>query len=350
MDTFNALPNEERQAALEEAAAQMGVEPVIIEKDFWVCWTLQQLYSLPEIAPHITFKGGTSLSKAYGLIERFSEDIDLVISKDALGIKDFREANISNNEYDRRIKAVRKQATVFVTEHILPQLQQRIADKLGQYDNRILEIDSTVQDQQTLLFYYPRILNYKQGANFSNMTFGKSNFANDYIKPHIKLEFGARGDKTPNTIKTVSPYLHNHFPTLFTSPESEVPVLTAERTFWEKVTIFHALNHNSKETARLSRHYYDVYCMSKKGTAEDAIAQEGLLDEVVINKMTFYGDPKASYETAKIGTLKLTPHEALRLQLQRDYTDMQEMFFNEAPTFESVMDEIERLEKRINSP
>lgn len=352
MDKFIALSKEDKRAAFEEAANRQSILPIIIEKDFWVCWVLKNIFEDKELAEYITFKGGTSLSKAYRLIERFSEDIDLTISRHAPYIaesSDPMEVNISRNERKRRIEALKENAQSFVTEFVLPALRKTFADKLlGDWS---LELDESDPNQPTILFYYPKIFRYEQGGiNFSNFIFDHSNFEiiEGYIRPHVKLEFGARGEAEPREKKQIIPYVAETFQHLFDKPSTEVHALVAERTFWEKVTILHALHHNYKERDRMSRHYYDTFIMEQKGIADVALQNPMLLKTVVKNKSIMFSEPKASYETAKIGSLRLIPSTEIMTKLKQDYAAMQEMFFGEAPEFEKMMDVLSKLERRIN--
>lgn len=353
MDKFTALSEEERRAAFQETANRQGILPIIIEKDFWVCWVLKHIFEHKELAEHITFKGGTSLSKAYRLIERFSEDIDLTISRHAPYIvkgSDPMEAGISRNERERRIETLKKNAQCCVKDFFLTTLYETFTAKLlGDWS---IELDANDPDQQTILFYYPKILKYElEGINFSNYTFDHSNFAviEGYIRPHIKLEFGARGDTEPREKKQIIPYVAETFRHLFNEPYADVHVLAAERTFWEKATILHALHHNFKERDRMSRHYYDTFIMEQKGIADVALQNPMLLETVVKNKSIMFSEKNASYNTAVIGSLRLMPNTEIMTKLKQDYADMQEMFFNEAPEFEKMMDALSSLEKRINA-
>ena len=125
MDKFIHLPQEEQSIVFQEAANRRGVLPIIIEKDFWVCWVLKRLFENPKLSTKLTFKGGTSLSKVYELIERFSEDIDLTISRDVpylLDVKDPMEIGISSKERKRRINKIQKSAREFIASFILPEL------------------------------------------------------------------------------------------------------------------------------------------------------------------------------------------------------------------------------------
>jgi predicted nucleotidyltransferase component of viral defense system len=369
MDKFIALPEEERRTAFQEAANKQGILPIIIEKDFWVCWTLRQIFGNEQLAQHITFKGDTSLSKAYRLIERFSEDIDLTISKDAPYLvegHDAMEADISGKERQRRIDALKENARRFVSELALPVLQKALVGKLSGDWRLVLDRDDP--DKQTILFYYPALHSYtvprggigggglsspgglsKPGGLSSGKGTSQTWEVPGYIKPAVRLEFGARGDIEPSENKQITPYVAESFQQLFGDPHSNVHVLAAERTFWEKATILHALHHGTKMRDRMSRHYYDTFIMAQKGIADAALRDVTLLEKVVRNKSLMFQDSKASYDTAVIGSLRLVPKDAMLPELRRDYAAMQEMFIGEVPEFETIMSELAKLEERISS-
>jgi hypothetical protein len=363
MDTFANKPDAERRDILQEAANRRDVSPIIVEKDFWVCWTLKRLFSNPTLAPYLTFKGGTSLSKAYGLIERFSEDIDLTIGRDAPFIKDGKspmEAGISGKERERRIDELKQNAQRFVADSILPSLAEDIQAALAKTEGWQLVVDENDKDRQTIFFHYPRVFGYTKEIRFLNQKQQKIDFHNDksekidfhskgYIAPSIKLEFGARGETEPSAPQSIRPYVAETFPDFFTAAKVDVPTLAAERTFWEKVTILHSLYHGTKLLSRMSRHYYDTFAMTQKGVADEALKNTALLDQVVRNKSLLFRDAKASYGTAKIGSLCLIPPEPLMTVLQKDYEAMGEMFMGDFPEFEAMMSELAKLEHRLNA-
>ncbi len=352
MDKFATKPEQERRDILQEAASRRDLAEIIVEKDFWVCWTLKRLFSSPVLSPYLTFKGGTSLSKAYGLIERFSEDIDLTISRTAPLLaegKNPMEDGLSTNERARRIETLKTNAQRFVAEKALPALAAEIEAALGKGEWKVV-LDGEDPDRQTLLFYYPKVFNYVRGTNFSNFTFDQSNFAvSDYIKPHIKLEFGARGETDPHESRTITSYIAETFPAMFEASTYDVSTLGAERTFWEKATILHALHHGSKLRDRMSRHYYDTYMLAQKGVADKALKSPALLAQVVRNKSLLFRDAKASYDTAILGSLRLVCAAEQLSSLKRDYEKMAEMFMGEYPDFDAIMAGIAALEKRLNA-
>lgn len=353
MDKFANKPEAERHDLLQEAANRRDVAPIVIEKDFWVCWTLKRLFTDPALAPHLTFKGGTSLSKAYNLIERFSEDIDLTISREAPllqeGTSPMEEA-ISGKERERRIDTLKHNAQRFVTEIILPNLQASIAAQLGDAQNWQLTLDEGDPDKQTILFHFPKTFNYGMGWDQARWDVGRwDDDEPGYIKPSIKLEFGARGETEPHTQSTLRAYVTETFPDLLPDAAVQVSTLAAERSFWEKVTILHALYYNQKLASRMSRHYYDTIMMAQRGVADAALRDRALLEQVVRNKKLLFREPKASYDTAVFGTLKLVPPEELLPSLKKDYEAMGEMFMGTAPDFEEVLTALAELERKINT-
>lgn len=354
MDSFLKLSLEDRKAAFEETAKLLDVRPIIIEKDFWVCWTLKQIFNIPELGKHITFKGGTSLSKAYRLIDRFSEDIDLTISRTAPYLKDATDPmaeDISGKERQRRIEALKEGARQFVANFALPILQKKFETELSKdplsSKSDGFRMDEGDADKQTILFDYPMF--------FSDGTWERTRWEElgtaeaSYIKASIRLEFGARGETKPNEEREITPYAAEIFPKFFNAPDSNVHVLAVERTFWEKVTILHAMYHGTKIRDRMSRHYYDTYILSQKGIADQALENTALLKQVVKNKSLMFKDNKASYETAVIGSLRLVPKPEMLPELKKDYVAMEQMFMKKSPDFDDMMNGISDLEKRINS-
>lgn len=351
MDKFANKPEQERRDILQEAASRRDLAEIIIEKDFWVCWTLKRLFSNPALSPFLTFKGGTSLSKAYGLIERFSEDIDLTISHNASFLADGKEPmeeGISGKEHERRIDTLKKNAQNFVERVALPELDANIKLELGNAEWKLV-LDAEDPDRQTILFYYPKLFNY--GRGYGQGMYGVGAYGEGqvgYIKPHIKLEFGARGEIEPKEDRIITPYAAETFPDFFDDPSSSVSVLGSDRTFWEKATILHALHHGSKMRDRMSRHYYDTYMLAVNGIADNALQDPLLLERVVRNKSLLFKDTKASYETALMGSLKLVPSPEQQLALKNDYSKMAEMFMGEFPTWDVIITGLIDLEVRIN--
>lgn len=324
----------------EQAAAKAGrLTAQLYEKDFWVCWTLRQVFSAPEIGSHLTFKGGTSLSKVYGAIARFSEDIDLSIERDYLGFGGDRdpEKGESGKEKERRLDALKLASQNIVRNRLLPALRRQIEHALGTSQNWSIDMDKNDVDGQSVQFNYPP-------AVVSELS--------PYFAPSIKLELGARSDHFPVENATIAPYLADAIPGVLEGYDVPVRVLAGERTFWEKATILHATAHlpESKHLQiRLSRHYYDLYQLTQHQIGEAALKRFDLLERVVEHKSLFFKSAAARYELACPGTMKLIPSAPRLAELKRDYQNMLPMLFDSPPDFQEILDAIATLERTINS-
>ncbi|MCL2105937.1 MAG: nucleotidyl transferase AbiEii/AbiGii toxin family protein [Oscillospiraceae bacterium] len=330
MKRIATLAPEVRRDLFTNTASKMGMTIAIIEKDFWVCWTLDYLFNRCPWKKHLAFKGGTSLSKAYGLIERFSEDIDLILDWRVLGYRENEPWEPrSNTKQDRFNKEANERAERFLREEFVLAVQADLAAELA-VD---IQIEPDPDDGQTVLFTYPQ--------EFQDRT----------ILQVIRLEIGALATWTPAAPRLIKSYAAEQYPHLFQEPETSVLTVLPERTFWEKVTILHReafRPDNSRMPERYSRHYYDLYCMASSWVMDSAFADLDLLARVVAFKEKFYRSPWAEYNLAKPGTMRLMPPRRSMELLRADYTHMQAMIFGDKPTFEAMMGGIAVLEAEIN--
>ncbi|MBR4232043.1 MAG: nucleotidyl transferase AbiEii/AbiGii toxin family protein [Oscillospiraceae bacterium] len=325
------LPGEEREILFLNTASKMGMNAAIIEKDFWVCLTLDYLFHKNQWMKAFAFKGGTSLSKVYSLIDRFSEDIDLILDWRTVGYG-YSEPweKRSNTQQQKFIAESSNRVAAFLKDKFLPVFLADITDCVGRSVSVYLDDD----EPGTLRFGYPRA------------------FEDPSILQEIRLEIGALAAWTPTQLSDIHPYAADYYPKVFHQAYTQVLTTTAERTFWEKATILHQEAHrveSSKVPERYSRHYYDLYCMAHKGVLEKALEQKDLLTQVAEFKRTFYPRKWAQYEHAKIGTLKLVPAAHSMDQLRSDYAKMQSMIYGNRPSFDEMMQFIKELEVRINS-
>ncbi|MQX06849.1 nucleotidyl transferase AbiEii/AbiGii toxin family protein, partial [Sinorhizobium fredii] len=204
MDKVALLPAGDRAALFGETGAGRGVANTIIEKDFWVCWTLKRLFGLQEKdAATLVFKGGTSLSKAFGAIRRFSEDIDLSFDRADLGYtgdRDPEKEGISKNQANKLIEALVSDVEQHIAEKLLPALRSAIVEQLGEPARGEWSLEIAAADPQTVNFHYPTAL---PAAEYEGM---------DYITPRVKLELGARGDPWPTEKRVIRPYAADDYP------------------------------------------------------------------------------------------------------------------------------------------
>ena len=330
------LTPSQRRELFEAAERMITLRAAMIEKDFWVCWTLGRLFSLPDAREHFIFKGGTSLSKVWGAIHRFSEDIDISLSREWLGFSGERdpEGAASGNKRRQLLDDISKACAVRLRDDVLPALRAVMMESLGASDWS-LEVDT--DDPQTLLFAYPTVLTD----------------APSYIRPVVKIECGARSDRWPVQMGRLVPYVADAFPEALKGEPIEVPVLGIERTFWEKATILHAEAHRRAEQPtpeRYSRHYADLAALANHDGGKLALCRGDLRERVVAHKKIFFAATWAAYDTAVPGSFRLVPPEARREELARDYAAMRDMFFHEPPLWEEVIKTLEELENQINKP
>ncbi|MGH8636909.1 MAG: nucleotidyl transferase AbiEii/AbiGii toxin family protein [Burkholderiales bacterium] len=337
MDGFLDLSAEDRREACLEVEARMRLRAASIEKDFWVCWTLRALFELGDWGPRLTFKGGTSLSKAWQLIERFSEDIDVVIDRDFLGFGAERSPHraTSRNKQRQSLDALKAACQARIQDSLLPALAASIASRIGD-GGWHLASDPADPDGQTLLLDYPSV--------FEPQT---------YIAPRVKIELGARSDVDPNETVEIEPYLASIFPDLLTPSRFPVRVVSARRTFWEKAMLLHEEHHrpsDRKRLTRLSRHYYDLACLIRAGVADQALADPELFERVLAHRRIYFRYAWMDYGSMKPGTLRLLPADSERGAWTRDYEAMQEtMFFREVLKFAEILELVGDFERRFNA-
>lgn len=345
MDKVARLPVADRAALFGETGAGRGVADAIIEKDFWVCWSLKRLFGLPKgAAASLVFKGGTSLSKAFGAIRRFSEDIDLSFDRAELGYTGDRnpeKKGITKKQAARLIDDLVRDAERHIAEKLLPALRAAIVEQLGEPKNGEWSLEIEADDAQTVNFRYPTAL---PATEYEGMA---------YITPQVKLELGARGDPWPTEEKIIRPYAADDYPDFFEASDTSVTVLSARRTFWEKATALHAEAHRPTESPTpqyFSRHYYDLAMLLGTEEGQVAAADFELLAQVAKHKATFFRSGWASYDTARPGTLRLTPSEVRIKDLRVDYRAMAPMMFDVSPpSFDDIISKIAVLQETINS-
>ena len=333
MITIAKSSDTEREVLFGNTADRAGISnPAIVEKDFWVCFALDYLFHKSPWPQSFIFKGGTSLSKAYHVIERFSEDIDLIMDWRLLGYgirEPWKER--SKTQQDKFNKKAVADASEFLTRAFAPQIEKDLSVMIGR--NIAVSMDPDDKEQCTVNIFYPHVFN------------------TGYIRQEIRLEIGPLAEWVPSHPVTISSTAAEQFPAAFKQAETIVPTVDVERTFWEKITILHktAASYEQKGIpARYARHYYDLYQMSRSEVKDKAFSRRELLEQDIRFKLKFYYAKNASYETAHIGTLRLVPSEDAIKDLSLDYAHMKDMIYGEKPSFDEIMETIEKLEDEIN--
>ena len=334
------LPLEEQQAALSHVATQKGLPLIVVEKDLWVTILLHILFG-ENGSEGILFKGGTSLSKGFDLIDRFSEDIDVTYSIDTLKqhYGEFEnpwnyfedESNWSNKKLDRELLNIKKIGQKYTDEILL----QIVEDELNKITN--LPFDIVSEGEMTLYIHYPKLL-------------GDSEYGESYVAPVIKVEAGVRSARVPTITRSIDSFFEQ---VLEKSDSIEVEILRPDRTFWEKATILHAENSRNEPSRiekrnHMSRHIYDLVKLYNSVYGKMAIDNLELLADVVSHKSTFYKDNRADYPNATPENIKIIPTSELNHNFKVDYEDMaKSMIIGNPPTYEKLLEILQKIEEAI---
>lgn len=340
MNAFISMPDERRRLVCEQTGAQTGLFEASVEKDFWVCWILEKLFGLPDIGDGLTFKGGTSLSKGWKLIERFSEDIDIVIDRAFLGFSCARapDSAPSNKQTKKGLESLGLTAQTFIWEKLEPALLATIKENMPSGEKWSLEPDTDDRQNQSLLFHYPTV--------FPDHP--------EYLKQVVKIEMGARSDTDPSSPVEIQPIIAEAFPKLFLDSKFIVRSVQPIRTFWEKAMLLHEETYRPEIKKRrnrgMARHYYDLYQLIKKGVAQDAASDGELFNRIREHRKIYFKYSWMDYDTLTAGKLRLIPLEDQLSGWQADYKGMQqEMFYGDVPGFSDILATVKAFEDEFNS-
>ena len=340
-----AASDEERHDLFVGAANRLRTNEQNIEKDFWVCWTLDALFNELEAGgPRLLFKGGTSLSKGYGLIERFSEDIDITIFREDIGQSATVEEleTLSGKKRIARLDAIKSACQTYIQGPMLEQVRALLLETLQAAKinaNRArVESDPADPDGQSLLLWYPTT----------------TARGNEYIRRAIKIESGAKSALDPHAPVVVKPYIADDLPNLDLAV-GNVTTVDPSRTFWDKIVILHGLRRWWDRRGelkgggqRVSRHYYDVYRLLASEIGRKASGNMEMAEDCVRHARMFFNRPDLDLTSATPGTFALTPHDGMLADLRRDYEAMSGMVFGAVPNVDEVVAAISELEQRIN--
>jgi len=336
---FLDLSEQDRRDVFEAAASRLDTLPTYVEKDFWVCLALDHLYNrLPDGHPSLLFKGGTSLSKAFGLIRRFSEDIDLVVDRDKLGFEGDRDPTLPGHLSNKNRKALFEELQAACSGYIIGDLSDALEKLIaGMVDGCRVIPDEDDADKQTLLIEYPTLYPSPEVA---------------YLLPRVKIEAGARSALVPNKACAITPYIADELPDWSLRVE-KITAITPERTYWEKLLILHGAHcgyrdGKPRDRDRVSRHYYDVAMITASQTGSAALGDHELLDAVREHNLIAFRQAWKRFEEAVPGSIRVVPQPELRKVIEDDYAAMQGMILGDAPEFDWIMEQLALAESAIN--
>lgn len=333
-DAFLLLSAEDRREALSVAADRSGRPAHLLEKDAWVVWALATLYGSP-LGEHLVFKGGTSLSKAYGVIRRFSEDVDLTYDIRALApdlVGDNGEALPKTRSEEKRwTSAVRERLPEWVAGAVQPVIAEALASG---------PLSAAIRVDGEKLF-----------IDYEATTTGSG-----YVAPSVMLEFGARSTGEPASPRDVTCDAAGLVDGV-AFPTARPRVMHAERTFWEKATAIHVFCLQERLRGdRFARHWHDVVRLDEAGLATAAFADRELANAVARHKAMFFAEKAADrsqidYAAAVNGGLQLVPAGDGAKALSEDYARMVDdgLLLEEAEPFDALMERCGDIAARANS-
>lgn len=333
MNNFYILPEGSKRVVVEQTALKQGLSKQIIEKDLWVSTLLEIVFSLP-FAGKLVFKGGTSLSKVWGLIDRFSEDIDLAVDRSLFGI----EGDLTI----RQLKKLRKASSLFVGNEFCEELNNAIKKyRLDIY----LTIEAQPIGEGDKTYPEPRQIVIKYKSLFETEL--------SYVKPQIILEIGARSLFEPTQKAFINSMVQLAFPTVQTSiVKTEITTAVAGKTFLEKAFLLHELFTTDAcyKAERKSRHLYDLERMMDKSFVIGAIKDDDLWSTIHHHRDVFTHIHDVDYTPDIRDRIKLTPPAEHYQTWLNDYTNMQSsMIYGESLSFERLIERMIELEQRFKT-
>ncbi len=321
----------ERRRILDSLQAKIGLKSAIIEKDWWVTAVLRALFLLP-YSPHLSFKGGTSLSKCWHVIQRMSEDADIGITREYLGF----EGSLSKNQISDKL---RRAACSFVRETLQNDLRQRMTDDgidPGKFRIHVNITPVSTTDPEVVY------VEYEPAASPVS-----------YIPPVVKIEISGRSMSEPIEEVMIGSLIDSAVPgAVFTEPKFSVRAVMAKRTFLEKIFLLHeefAKDEGQIRVNRMSRHLYDIHRMLHTQAAVDALSDENLYAAVVEHRKAFIGLKGFDYSSLQKATLAFIPPSSVYDEWKKDYETMQEeMIYGESLPFDEMIAELREFNNRIN--
>jgi len=328
MNDFYKLDNKIKLSIFEQISARSSLPVYAIEKDWWVVQTLRLIFQM-DIAPHIVFKGGTSLSKAWSIIDRFSEDIDLALDRSFLGF----DKELSKTQVGR----LRKASFSYISEEFYPALEQLFIDN-GFEDVQIKLRESRSSDQDPLIIeiYYPVVTPQSK-----------------YIEPRVLVELGSRSLKEPNTERKITSLVNEYFKDKdFADSPINITTVNPERTLLEKVFLLHEEFQKPIDRVRIdrmSRHLYDIERLMRTDFLNIALSNKDLYQDIVSHRKTITAIRGIDYSLHQPNTINPIPPDEIIEAWGSDYADMCEtMIYGERLSFDELMSRINELKKKIN--
>ncbi len=316
------LPIQKQQELFQQLSFKTGIQPQAIEKDAWVTLVLRLIFNA-EISEHLVFKGGTSLSKAYKLIKRFSEDIDLAVNREYLGF--------AGELTKGQIRKLRKKSHDFVSTEMVNILQKEFENY--NIDNQLFNIEiknTKISDQD------PEIIEIEYKSVFNELP---------YIKQKVLIEIGARALLKPAEDREIKSIISEYYPdNSFDDEAFIVKTILPEKTFLEKLILIHEEFSKPVDKIRyhrMSRHLYDIGEMLSTEYGINALKNTILFDEIIAHRKIFTPIKTVNYSELLINKLNIVPPKDFLKKYENDYLEMQEnMIYGDSLNFKSLINKI----------
>lgn len=327
---FYKLPDSEKVAAFQAISNKTTMPPFAVEKDWWVVQTLSVIFEM-DVAKHLIFKGGTSLSKAWKLIERFSEDIDLAIDRSFFGF---------GEDLNKRQRTdLRKAASNYTSEDFFNELQLQFAKKgFDRLKFHLVEAVDSDQDPRVIEVYYPNLI-----------------LSPGYLEPKIQIEIGCRSLMEPLSVQSFGSLIDEYYSDRdFVQLPIKVPTVNPERTFLEKLFLLHEEFQRPQEKVRvdrLSRHLYDIVKLARTDFASKAITDKHLYETIVEHRQAYTRLGGVDYNLHQPQTINPIPTPKFLDAWKDDYKTMVEQMIYEEnpPSFDEIISELIKLKNTINA-
>lgn len=327
------LDENARRISLNQASLNSGINSKAIEKDWWVTLVLRLLFT-SKYAVYFAFKGGTSLSKGWGIIDRFSEDIDIALNSEAFGMP------YKDKPSKTFVEQLRREGCLFTSNEIADELRTQfeklqIPVELFSVEVEAVSKDMPDTDPQTIYVNYQSLFE-----------------PNTYLPDRVKIEFSVRSHKEPNKRRSMQTLLSNYFPNDIYGEESfEVTAIQPSRTFIEKILLLHEEYNREDEskmrTYRMSRHYYDLYRINREYSS--TLSDIAFIEDIIEHRKLYSRLRHFDYSTLCIGQISIIPAERILTKLKSDYDEMaKEMMYGDVPTFVEVVDVVRTIQDAFN--
>ncbi len=327
------LDDNARRISLNQASLNSGITPKAIEKDWWVTLVLKMLFT-SKYSTYFAFKGGTSLSKGWGIIDRFSEDIDIALNSEAFGIQH------KDNPSKTFVEQMRRGGCLFTSNEIASELQTQfeklpIPVELLSLEVEAIRIDMPDTDPQTIYVNYLSLFE-----------------PNPYLPDRVKIEFSVRSQIDPNASREMQTLLNDYFPNEIYGEESFlVTTIPPNTTFIEKILLLHEEFNRADEskmrTYRMSRHYYDLYRIHKESSK--TLSDIPFIQQIIEHRKSYSRLRNFDYSSLRVGQIAIIPSANILMKLKSDFDEMaKEMLYGTVPTFGEVIDTVKKIQDAFN--